>query len=106
MYGLVYKGPSALARSVNHLTNILQIKEKERTDERTRTSDLISLRVIGQGLQGFAQTCKSAISKGVSVLYLAARCTVLHLRCYQSGIRSLQITRRQFLCTRCACNEW
>jgi hypothetical protein len=58
----------------------------ERADERTRTADLVSLRVIHQGLQGVAQGCKSCIFSGVSFPCLAAWCTVLRSRWYQSGI--------------------
>jgi hypothetical protein len=54
-----------------------------RADERTRTADLISLRVIGHVLQGLAQECKSPISKPVSILRVAACCTVLRSRWYQ-----------------------
>src|SRR5215211_3325767 len=57
-----------------------------RADERTRTADLISLRVIHQALQGLAQDCKSRISKRLSLLRVAACCTVLRSRWYQSGI--------------------
>ena len=45
-----------------------------------------SLRVIGHALQGFAQGCKCRIFRGVSFLRLAACCTVLRSRWYQSGI--------------------
>jgi hypothetical protein len=63
-----------------------------RADERTRTADLRSLRVTIQALQGFAQVCKSRISKRFSLLWLAQCCTILRSRWYQSGIklRSLQ----------------
>jgi hypothetical protein len=60
--------------------------ELERAEERTRTADPISLRVIGQALQGFAGDCKSRIFRGVSFLRLAECCTVLRSRWYQSGI--------------------
>ena len=65
-----------------------------------------SLRVIIHLLQGFARTCKTRISKEVSFLRVAARCTVLRSRWCQSGVRSPRITRRQFRCARCAANEW
>jgi hypothetical protein len=42
--------------------------------------------VIGHALQGFAQACKSRISKPLSLLWLAQCCTVLRSRWYQSGI--------------------
>jgi hypothetical protein len=58
----------------------------EETDERTRTADLCSLRVITQALQGFAQPCKSRISKRVFFPCLPACCTVLRSRWYQNGI--------------------
>jgi hypothetical protein len=44
------------------------------------------LRVIHQALQGFAQVCKSRISKGGSLLWVAACCTVLRSRWCQSGV--------------------
>jgi hypothetical protein len=40
-----------------------------------------------QALQGFAQECKSRISRPVSFLCIAVRCTVLRSRWYQSGIK-------------------
>jgi hypothetical protein len=60
---------------------------KKRADERTRTADLTSLRVIIQALQGFAGVCKRRISKPFSLLRLAACCTVLRSRWYQSGVK-------------------
>jgi hypothetical protein len=63
--------------------------EKRGADERTRTADLISLRVCGQGLQGFAEACNSRISKRFSLLRVAECCTVLRSRWYQSGINSV-----------------
>ena len=51
------------------------LRRFERADERTRTADLTSLRVIYQALQGFAQECKSRIFKGFSLLRL---CCELH----------------------------
>jgi hypothetical protein len=65
-------------------------------DERTRTAVLTSLRVIIHALQGFAQPCKSLISKGFSFLRIALCCTVLRSRWYQSGIRSPWNTRRRY----------
>src|SRR5215210_8149970 len=47
-----------------------------------------SLRVIGHTLQGVAGACKSRISRRLSLLQVAGRCTVLRSRWYQSGIRS------------------
>jgi hypothetical protein len=64
---------------------------KQRADERTRTADLTSLRVISQALQGFAQECKSCISKGVSFLCLAACGTVLRSRWCQSGVKIILV---------------
>ena len=52
---------------------VLQVKKK--ADERTRTDDLLQLRVIGQALQGFAQVCKCRIFRGV---FLSPGCCVLH----------------------------
>src|SRR5215213_7593000 len=58
--------------------------------EREPTSGLepliCSLRVITQALQGCAGDCKCRIFRGVSFPCLAACCTVLRSRWYQSGI--------------------
>jgi hypothetical protein len=44
------------------------LQEKQRADERTRTADLSSLRVIIHVLHWFAQGCNSCIDKPVSLL--------------------------------------
>ena len=49
---------------------------------------LLQLRVITQALQGCAGGCKHRIFRGVSFPCLAACCTVLRSRWYQSGIRT------------------
>jgi hypothetical protein len=54
--------------------------------------------MIIQVLQGFAQECKSRISKPVSILRVAACCTVLRSRWCQSGVKRSWITHRRFLC--------
>jgi hypothetical protein len=74
--------PGLFFRSVFYL----QIETKGRADERTRTADLISLRVISQALQRLAGVCKSRIDRLISFLCLALCCTVLRSRWYQSGI--------------------
>jgi hypothetical protein len=51
-------------------------KIKSRRAETNRLP-LLQTRVIGQALQGVAQECKSRISKLVSILRLAACCTVV-----------------------------
>ena len=61
--------------------------QRTEADERTRTADLVSLRVIHHVLQGCAEACKSRISKPVSFLRLALCCTVLRSRWCQSGVR-------------------
>jgi hypothetical protein len=48
-----------------------------------------SLRVITQALQGCAGGCKCRIFRGVSFPCLAACCTVLRSRWYQSGVNSI-----------------
>src|SRR5215203_6367282 len=58
----------------------------ERADERTRTANLIALRVITQALQECAEACKCRLVRGVSFPCLAQCCTVLRSRWYQSGI--------------------
>jgi hypothetical protein len=64
------------------------LRANKRADERTRTADLISLRVITQALQGVAEVCKSRISRQLSLLRVALCCTVLRSRWYKSGIKS------------------
>jgi hypothetical protein len=80
-----------LRSSTKHCLNsgVLPAKtpQKKRADERTRTADLPSLRVIIHTLQGFAGTCKFRINKRLSLLRFAACCAVLRSRWYQSGIR-------------------
>ena len=87
--------PPAWSKSVEEQMKILggQMEErtqsrKRRADERTRTADLISLRVIGHVLQGLARGCNHRIYKPVSLLRFARSCTVLRSRWYQSGIRT------------------
>src|SRR5215203_6471945 len=71
---------------VGTLSFLWYLQVKRRTDERTRTADLLQLRVITQALLGCARSCKSRIFRGVSFLRLAEYCTVLRSRWYQSGI--------------------
>ena len=78
--------PALAPRSLYPPKFSLQIAIKRRADERTRTADLPSLRVIIQVLQGFASSCKSRIYKAVSLLSLALCCTVLRSRWCQSGV--------------------
>src|SRR5215204_5536551 len=60
--------------------------EGRRTD--SNRLPLLQLRVITQALQGCAGDCKCRILGGVSFPCLAACCTVLRCRWYQSGIRT------------------
>jgi hypothetical protein len=60
----------------------------KRADERTRTADLPSLRVIIHVLLGVAQPCRYRISKPISFLRFAAGCTVLRSRRCQSGVKT------------------
>jgi hypothetical protein len=71
---------------------VLRYQQELGVEERTRTADLISLRVKNHSLQGCAQACKSPISKPLSRLWFALRCTVLCSRWYQIGIRNPCIT--------------
>src|SRR5919107_1284407 len=52
-------------------------RNKERADERTRTADLISLRVCGQWLLDVAQDCIFSIGKECLVPSIAHYCRVL-----------------------------
>src|SRR5829696_8345521 len=63
-------------------------KTKSRRADSNRLP-LLQLRVIGQALQGFAQECKSRISKPLSFPWFALCCTVLRSRWYQSGVKRL-----------------
>jgi hypothetical protein len=76
------------------LTGSAYLSRLRRADERTRTADLISLRVCGQGLQGLARGCKSGISKPVSLLWLAPCCTVLRSQWCQCGIKRPPVMHR------------
>ena len=49
-----------------HTTFYLQILTGKRDDERTRTADLISLRVIDHALRGLAEGCNTRILRPVS----------------------------------------
>jgi hypothetical protein len=62
------------------------LQAKQRADEQTRTAYPCSFRVISHALQGFAEACKTRISRLVSFLWLALCCTVLRSRWCQSGV--------------------
>jgi hypothetical protein len=80
-------GPGNIgARAAPCLEFSASLSRLGRADERTRTADLTSLRVIGQALQGFARGCKYRISRPVSFLRLALCCTVLRSRWCQCGV--------------------
>src|SRR5215216_5140649 len=57
--------------NIEGLSFLRHLQAKNRADERTRTADLSSLRVIIHVLQGFTQACKSPISKPLSLLCFA-----------------------------------
>src|SRR5215218_8635655 len=83
----VKRGSTALP----YLTFYLQNSTFWRADERTRTTDLISLRVITQALQGCAGGCKSRISKGVpfsALLRVAPYCVPGGIRVVSGARRS------------------
>jgi hypothetical protein len=83
--------------SLGALNFLRDLQAKKRADERTRTADLLHLRVMHQALQGCAEDCKCRIFRGVSFPCLAEYCTVLRSRWYQSGIRSPRTACRRFL---------
>jgi hypothetical protein len=72
--------------------------DREPTSGLEPLSPAPQLRVITQALQGCAEACKSRISRGLSLLRVAARCTVLRSRWYQSGVSG----RIQAACFACA----
>jgi hypothetical protein len=80
--------------AISDLRDIPANPRKARAEERTRTADLFSLRVIHQVLQGFARACKSPINRPLSFLCLALCCTVLRSRWYQDGITIALISAR------------
>jgi hypothetical protein len=100
VYRLVYKGLGALAGASPVLQLSCKWWKNKRADERTRTADLLQLRVIIHVLQGLAEGCNSRLSKPISLLRVAACCTVLRSRWCQSGVRNPCITSRQ---SRCKC---
>jgi hypothetical protein len=65
--------PPSIARTVVRTI----VNQEEKANGRTRTADLISLRVCGQWLLSVAEDCKARISKGVSILSIAHYCRVL-----------------------------
>ncbi len=67
------------------LTQLRGEARKGRADERTRTADRL-IASEPMGVAGVAQGCKSPISRPVSLLRLAACCTVLHSQWCQSGV--------------------
>jgi hypothetical protein len=67
----------------------------KRADERARTADLSSLRVISQVLQGVAPPCKTRISRRLPLLWFAACCTVLLSRWCQSGVNTTLVSAQQ-----------
>ena len=78
--------PQLTTGALFYADNSAYISRIGRADERTRTADLTSLRVISQALQRFAQACKPHIDKPGSFLCLALCCTVLRSRWCQSGV--------------------
>jgi hypothetical protein len=71
------------------------LQAKKRADERTRTADLLQLRVIHQALQGFADSCKTRISRPISCPRFALCCTVLRSRWCQSGVNVVLVSAWQ-----------
>jgi hypothetical protein len=68
------------ARAVPCLEFSASLSPLWRADERTRTADPISLRVIIHALQVVSRPCTCRIDKSVSILRLARCCTVLRSR--------------------------
>ena len=83
---LVSESPRILSGDFVYTEISPYLSRIQRADERTRTADLLQLRVITHSLQGFAGACKSPIFRRLSLLWVAACCTVLRSRWYQSGI--------------------
>src|SRR5215210_8142375 len=78
----------------SHSDEQAMTSNSRRADDRTRTADLLQLRVIGQALQRCAGGCKCRISRRLSLLWVAACCTVLRSRWYQCGIKRPPVMHR------------
>jgi len=69
--------PCRSCEGFSHFEYLAYLWTIKRADERTRTTDLTSLGVITQALQGCAEACKSRIFRRLPLLRVAACCTVL-----------------------------
>ena len=56
--------------------------------------------MIGHALQGCAEACKTVISRRLSLIRVAGRCTVLRFQWYQSGINTVLATISDKKCPR------
>ena len=74
---VVSRSPWSIVRGFAVTAYSAYLWAKQRADERTRTADLISLRVCGQWLLGIAEACKHCITKPVCFLWLAACCSAM-----------------------------
>jgi hypothetical protein len=71
------RSPWQWAKGFSLSVYLAYLRRFQRTDERTRTADLVSLGVCGQWLLRVAPVCKSRISKGFSVPSIAHDCRAL-----------------------------
>src|SRR5215213_4252897 len=72
------------------------LSRKKRVDERTRTTNLVSLRACGQWLLGVAGVCKFRISKRSFVPSIARYCVRVRVKLGSSGVwtRELRYFRK------------
>src|SRR5215211_3475794 len=86
--------PCRSCEGFSHFEYLAYLWTIKRADERTRTTDLTSLGVITQALQGCAEACKSRIFRRLPLLRVAACCTVLRSRWCQRGVKRPQCEHR------------
>jgi hypothetical protein len=83
------KGDSTVSGS-HGIGRVFGLSKPNRESRRADSNrlPLLQLRVIIHTLQGFAEDCKTRISKRLSLLRVAECCTVLRSRWHQIGIRT------------------
>ena len=88
--GFISISPELRTGASHRGENSVYLRRFERSDERTRTADLVSLRTIIHAWQGFADGCKCRVFRRFSLLSFAECCTVLRSRWYQSGVKPFE----------------
>ena len=98
------KGDRASTLLFSYVDRFLQANPKKMREPTSGLEPLTcSLRVIHHVLQGLAWGCKSRIFRALCLPCLAAWCTVLRSRWYQSGVKRQRITHRGASCASIDC---